>query len=48
MKRDPHLQAHLDLCQSVFERMKRDGSWPWPDSQFSGDLVESEGNVKDA
>lgn len=48
MTNDEHLQAHLDLCQAMLERMKREGSWPWPDSQNSEDLVESEGNANDA
>lgn len=47
MTYDEHLQAHLDLCQAVFERMKRDGLWPCPDSQNPEDLIESEGNAND-
>jgi hypothetical protein len=48
MENDLRLEAYLDLCQSVFERMKRDGTWPWRDSQFSPDLVESLQIKKDA
>ena len=40
------LNDHLKLCKRVFERMMRDGSWPWRDSQNPEDLVESE-NFKD-
>jgi hypothetical protein len=48
MDNQDHLQTHLDLCQAVLERLKREGTWPWSDSQISEDLVESKGNVNDA
>lgn len=41
MKDDEFLDTYLELCKSVFERMEREGSWPWSDSQKSEDLVES-------
>ena len=39
------LERHLELCKRVYERMKRDGTWPWrdePDSPNSEDMVDSE------
>lgn len=41
---DKHLEQYLEICKSIYERMERDGSWPWPDSRNSEDLVESEDN----
>lgn len=45
MDKKEHLRRHLELCKRVYERMKRDGSWPWadePDSRKSGDVIESD------
>ena len=44
---DKRLAIHLELCERIFERMQREGSWPWKhehDSPKSEDLVESEDN----
>ncbi|WP_284375171.1 hypothetical protein [Amylibacter marinus] len=41
------LEQYLALCQRMYERMEREGSWPWaddPDSTLGEDLVESEDN----
>ncbi len=43
----PELERYLALCQRIFERMERDGSWPWADSSNSEDLVESDHNSTD-
>ncbi|WP_299829297.1 hypothetical protein [uncultured Roseobacter sp.] len=42
MTEDEHLERHLDLCKRVYERMKREGTWPWADSPKSMDVIESE------
>lgn len=44
MNHDDHLKAHLKLCQRIYERMLREGSWPWQgdDSPKSEDLVDSD------
>ena len=45
---DPNLERYLELCQHIYERMERDGTWPWKtdvptdDSTLSEDLVDSE------
>ncbi len=44
MNKDEHLNEHLRLCQEMYERMKRDGIWPWSDSLESEDVVESDNN----
>ena len=44
MNHDERLTIHLELCQRIYERMKREDSWPWADSPNSEDLVESEDN----
>jgi len=45
MTHDEHLEQHLEICKSIFEKMQREGSWPWLDSQNSENLVESEDNT---
>jgi hypothetical protein len=50
MTHDPRLERYLELCQRIYERMERDGTWPWKhnaDSTLSDDLVESEDNIND-
>lgn len=47
MDKKDHLEKHLELCQSVYEHLKKAGQWPWRDSQNSEDLLESEDIKKD-
>jgi len=48
MSIDPQLERYLELCQRIYERMERDGTWPWKtdvpsdDSTLPEDLVDSE------
>lgn len=42
-----YLERYLALCQRIYERMEREGSWPWSDSPNSENLVESEDNQPD-
>jgi len=45
MDKEEHLRRHLELCKLIYERMKRDGSWPWgdeADSSSSDDVIESD------
>jgi len=45
MTHDEHLEEFLAICQAMFERMRREGTWPWPDdSTLSGDVVDSNSN----
>ena len=47
MDNDERLERYLELCRRIYERMRRDGTWPWADSQESGGVVESEDNPND-
>ena len=31
MDNDERLERYLELCKHIYERMRRDGTWPWPD-----------------
>ena len=48
MTHDPQLERYLELCQRIYERMERDGTWPWKtdipeaDSTLAGGMVDSE------
>ncbi|WP_167647428.1 hypothetical protein [Mameliella alba] len=48
MNHEEHLQEHLAICKAVVEHLKQTGQWPWRDSQFPEDLVESDDNVDNA
>ncbi len=46
----PELERYLALCKRIYERMEREGKWPWndqPDSTDFEDMVESEDNSDD-
>lgn len=46
----PELERYLALCERVYQRMIREGTWPWkddPDSTDGQDLIESEDNPID-
>ena len=47
MKDQDKLDRFLALCLRTYERMEREGSWPWGDSQDFGDVVESDSNKSD-
>ena len=40
----PELERYLALCQRIYERMEREGSWPWRDSTEPQDLIDSKDN----
>ncbi len=42
----PELERYLALCKRIYERMEREGSWPWSDSTLSEYLIESEDNLE--
>ena len=42
MTNEQRLERYLELCRRIYERMKRDGTWPWTtDSTKSDGAVES-------
>lgn len=48
MEPSPQLEAFFELCKRIFERMEREGSWPWTaDSTNPQDMVDSESNHND-
>ncbi len=47
MNDDEFLDEYLELCKNIYERMEREGSWPWSDSQKSENLVESKKDQKE-
>jgi hypothetical protein len=47
MTPEEHLERHLALCKQIYLRLKAEGKWPWPDSQFLEDLIESEDTNSD-
>lgn len=42
MSEDDFLEHYLLLCQRIYERMERDGSFPWSDSTDEDDMVDSD------
>lgn len=43
MEPSPQLEAYLALCKRIYERMEREGTWPWAaDSLNSEDVIDSE------
>ncbi len=50
MDHDERLEIHMKICRQIFERMRREGSWPWREEGGSSDsdnLVELDGNSTD-
>lgn len=45
MNKDEHLERHLEICKHIYLQMRDAGTWPWPDSQDSEDVIESEDNT---
>lgn len=37
-----HLRQYLAICKQVYERMERDGTWPWKEGDELGDTVSPE------
>ena len=44
MEKDDHLYEYLEICKRIYERMRRENSWPWNDSTEPDDLIESDHN----
>ena len=48
MEYSPELEAYFELCKRIYERMERDGTWPWTaDSLNSEDMVDSQDTQND-
>ena len=46
-KLPPEVEQYLNLCKRIYERMLREGTWPWTDSPDFSDVVESDNNSND-
>lgn len=47
MDKEKQLEAYLELCKDIYERLVREGDWDWIDSLNPEDLVKSEDNLND-
>jgi hypothetical protein len=48
MEPSPQLEAFFELCKRIYERMEREGTWPWPvGSTNPEDVIESESTEND-
>ena len=48
MEPSPELEAFFELCKQMYERMQREGTWPWPaDSTNPEDVIDSADNPHD-
>ena len=48
MEPSPQLEAFFELCKRIYDRMEREGTWPWTaDSTNPEDMVDSESNQND-
>lgn len=51
MSIDPRLERYLELCQRMYERMEREGTWPWiedipdSDSTVPENLIDSDSHL---
>lgn len=34
MTDEQRFEQFIELCKRIFERMEREGSWPWPDEDL--------------
>lgn len=48
MEQSPQLEAYFELCKRIYERMEREGTWPWPpDSTNPENMIDSDFNQHD-
>ncbi|MEM5471918.1 hypothetical protein WNZ14_09305 [Hoeflea sp. AS60] len=41
---DKHLEEYLRLCQRIYERMERDGTWPWTEELPTNNTTNENGS----
>ena len=34
MTEEQRFEQFIELCKRIFERMEREGSWPWPEEEI--------------
>jgi len=47
MTDEDRFEQFIELCKRVFERMQRDGTWPWPDDAPGGTREDGSGGDGD-
>ena len=41
MTEEQRFEQFIELCKRIYERMEREGSWPWPEGTIKGGDAES-------
>jgi len=41
MTEEQRFEQFIELCKQIYERMEREGSWPWPESAIDNGDTES-------
>lgn len=45
---DERLEKYFEICQRIYEQMRRDGTWPWDeDSRDSESVIDSEDTLNE-
>ena len=45
MTEEQRFEQFIELCKRIFERMEREGSWPWPDDEIDKPPKPEEGGT---
>ena len=40
MTEEQRFEQFIELCKRIYERMEREGSWPWPDEPTDTPTLE--------
>ena len=41
MTEEQRFEQFIELCKRIYERMEREGSWPWPEDAIDNGDTES-------
>ncbi len=42
MTEEQRFEQFLELCKRIYDRMEREGSWPWPEGTIERDAPEGD------
>ena len=42
MTEDQRFEQFIELCKRIYERMEREGSWPWPEGTIDSENAEGD------
>ena len=45
MTEEQRFEQFIELCKRIFERIEREGSWPWPDDEIDKPPKPEEGGT---